>query len=528
MLTVNAIRTRSTLKKHLITLFVFGFLCPVTLILYTACVEAKVIKYAKEKVGNNGNNRLNGSNDTIVYGLKGNDKLYSCRNCEDTGLMGGEGNDYYRTYSRNSFSEIMDNGGGNDRIASSLTFYRKSHRAQFATIDNRHLVAFNQYGTGFVVIDWKRSRNRIETFDFNDGEKSYSELKRDLKTLDWLGNISFSRLEREGFEYTKRDIRQTINYYSRREKSLSRKRFALSDNLSMSYSENLSDADYSSPSLRYSYDGDNYVEFGSTYDVIDYFSSSHLLGIDNQFSYIDESMRYAEVDGFMIGMTYALSPHLTINTVSFFQPENNIDGVNSRNSLTSGESISIKYENEDYGFAALAAHEIEKGTLFANNINTKWFSIDSTSSLKLGLSAAYHFDDVTTFSGWVQYGIADSDLAFSPFLEEPTGLSAFGWGMQLSRKNIFADNDRLNFKVSEPYNIKRGTVLFTAPRMLGAEPYLIPLASPAKEIEYGINYSRQHEKYNFGAAINYIQNQNGVSGVNDTELFITMEIPYSF
>ncbi|MCB1862685.1 MAG: hypothetical protein KDI47_13305, partial [Gammaproteobacteria bacterium] len=74
MLTVNAIRTRSTLKKHPITLFVFGFLCPVTLILYTACVEAKVIKYAKEKVGNNGNNRLNGSNDTIVYGLKGNDK----------------------------------------------------------------------------------------------------------------------------------------------------------------------------------------------------------------------------------------------------------------------------------------------------------------------------------------------------------------------------------------------------------------------------------------------------------------------
>ncbi|MGO1119068.1 calcium-binding protein [Rhodovibrionaceae bacterium A322] len=108
--------------------------------------------------GTSGNDSLV-ADDQDAYGLQGDDRLVS-PDFSSSGLMGGYGNDTYVISGTFSVNTIYDSGG-----TDVLRFDDWFGSTQiYAEIDNQHLMVIDQYGFGFMIVDWEQSDSRIETY----------------------------------------------------------------------------------------------------------------------------------------------------------------------------------------------------------------------------------------------------------------------------------------------------------------------------------------------------------------------------
>jgi hypothetical protein len=132
------------------------------------------------------------ANVALLFGGGGNDTLTAGIATDGAWLVGGSGGDTYVVGSGDA-AIIADAGSsaGDTLFATSLGFNDPNTFA--LTIDNRHLMVFNQAtGTTIFVIDWQSAANQIETVHLSDGTYSYAFIAANLlSSPGYLGNFTW-------------------------------------------------------------------------------------------------------------------------------------------------------------------------------------------------------------------------------------------------------------------------------------------------------------------------------------------------
>ena len=131
----------------------------------------------REKLGTNASDTIIGKHRQIIYGLRGNDRFRTAfgtipNSDATTVYVGGPGADSY-TSSPSATTVVLDNSQSNgDRLVTKNIRWR----AIFLTeIDGRHLYMSDVSRSEYVLlIDWKENQNRIENFQFVDGNRSFN------------------------------------------------------------------------------------------------------------------------------------------------------------------------------------------------------------------------------------------------------------------------------------------------------------------------------------------------------------------
>ena len=142
-------------------------------------------------LGTIGNDQLSGRDMDDVYGLQGDDVLTSEPfNSLGVGLFGGSGNDTYNLGYGTTTTIIEAGNSSDDRLIAA--FSGSSSEFQYFQLDNRHLVAFDDFSnTTIVVVDWKDEENRIEHWEWLGVNYSFSELQSALfSDPNYSGDVS--------------------------------------------------------------------------------------------------------------------------------------------------------------------------------------------------------------------------------------------------------------------------------------------------------------------------------------------------
>ena len=534
-------------KSNLFTTFyIFSFILSVT---FSNNADArrptefsKHVKDLKQIIGDKNNNRLYGNQQTLVFGLKGDDKLFSRSGTFDF-FSGGRGSDTY-TLNGSSIAIIMDNSSaGKDTFSSKSMSWTETNRYEtfFATFDKRHLVIISgkrsriakngKFRAGAIFLDWKKKKNRIETLKFRDKTRSGGYLRRNIKrSRNWLGNVSYDELEGVSLG-EKRQFKKDLKYLQKRERSLSRRRYSLTDNVIISRYE--SDKISSSnegfgatmPSLEYKFSESKAIQLGSTFNTSKYFDASQMLGVSSQYSSDSQFLNYEELDGFMANLNYELNQNITAN-ISWFTQPTDITDLSTQSTLVEGHAISMTYQGESFSLGLLAANELENSTVFGNLLERNWLKFHGGDSSKLGVKANYSPTDNVTLSAWYQYGVGDVELGFSPFLSQPEAIAAYGWGIMLESEDTLLFDGQWSIGITEPYALKRAKSYYSLPELLGESGYYVPLVSSAQEIDFTMNYEKQFKHFKMNTFVKYSQNPNKVADTHDTELLFQFSFPY--
>lgn len=164
---------------------------------------------------------LTGQNDSIFFGLEGDDAFLSDLTVGENYLVGGAGNDTYLV-AANTFTIVHENGNSpNDVYFDVVT--EGANDALAALIDGRHLLINSTDPAGvLIIVDWELPENRIETFNLtipsDDGpvfEQLTFEEFRDAITLSpaFLGDVAFEDLNLTDSQIA--DLRATIDEVDR-------------------------------------------------------------------------------------------------------------------------------------------------------------------------------------------------------------------------------------------------------------------------------------------------------------------------
>ena len=131
------------------------------------------------------------SNETTVFGLNGNDSLYSTTSTNYNFLFGGGGNDVY-TMATGSALTIFDSGGIDRVIAEDLEF--NDVNTYVLTIEGKHIASFNNdSGSLLVVLSWLDSGSQIETIELGDMTLTSAQVSSVLSQRpNFLGDVSLS------------------------------------------------------------------------------------------------------------------------------------------------------------------------------------------------------------------------------------------------------------------------------------------------------------------------------------------------
>jgi hypothetical protein len=534
----NAFRTRPFLRSSAVAF--------VIIILSSPCAdnaEARITVTADEVIGDKNNNRIVGRNDRVVYGLKGNDRLISCRRCT-TMFIGGSGSDTYVVFARTQ-AIIMDNSArGTDTYKSSTMSWRSSGalRTYFATFDNRHFVAVSgnraifssgRIITGAMFVNWKYKAHEIERFTLRDGSRSGKWLRKNYRrTSNWIGDIPFSEIGELGFvSEDRRAFARGIRILVRRERRFSRSRYNVSDKIYLSAVDyqagRLDDGFLSMPTLGYAMNDRATIEFGSTIGASRYFDARQMLSADGQYSSDSQFLNFAELDGLMVNAKYDIGPTLSANIVWFSQPLRDFNSSYGQSTLVKGQAISMSYRvGDDTTIGALATRERERGSVFGRSVGENWLRFKETTSTKVGVTAAYHPTDSIAVSAWSQYAVGDVELEFSPFLGKPEGVAAYGWGLTVEARDTIRFGDRISFGVNEPYGLQQGKARFAFAEFMGRKDGFIPMVSSARELDASVNYEMRVNKSTFSTFFTYSLNPNKIRGARDVELIFQLSVPY--
>ncbi|NUN64583.1 hypothetical protein HCU40_07420 [Pseudanabaena biceps] len=157
----------------------------------------------------NSSETFTGSEGQIILGLSGNDQLTASSLGGIVGptvLAGGLGADTYIAPSGTS-SIIIENGGTiGDVLRFGFSFLKSGQTASqvtFAQLDNRHLYIFDpDTRTSVVIIDWKVTQNRVNTFSFIDQDVSFDFISKNLTAFpNYRGNFAIQQTNPNVFSY---------------------------------------------------------------------------------------------------------------------------------------------------------------------------------------------------------------------------------------------------------------------------------------------------------------------------------------
>lgn len=155
-----------------------------------------------EQIGTLNNDQLMVLNNTIAYGLGGDDILST--SVGSTGdstnnysvLVGGLGNDQYNV-ANNSTAIILDHGNspGDVIVATGIGF--NSTTTQIVEVDNRHLVTYDTVsGQRLIILDWQASANTIESVQFANGTFTSDYIASNFRTnVGYLGNYTLEQAD---------------------------------------------------------------------------------------------------------------------------------------------------------------------------------------------------------------------------------------------------------------------------------------------------------------------------------------------
>lgn len=153
-----------------------------------------------------------GDSLTINYGLSGNDIFRGTSGKEFQVFVGGSGSDTYHV-SDNSEVVILDagNSSADTVIATGIGFSRSTSYA--ATIDNRHLIAFDtSSGQSVLVFDWLSPKHQIEVIHLAEGDYLVSSIPELLKiSTNFVGNMPW-----EDFSYNTAEMNEVISFIENR------------------------------------------------------------------------------------------------------------------------------------------------------------------------------------------------------------------------------------------------------------------------------------------------------------------------
>ena len=143
-----------------------------------------------EQAGTSGLDSLTGSQGTVSFGGRGNDRLSGSSGQGNTILVGGSGDDTYDVPNA-SVVTVYDWGGGTDTI-SARGITPNSATAFAFLVDGRHLYAGDaRTGQSFVILDWQ-GEGQIEFFELADGRHAIAEanslFRGGIRSLTWEGS----------------------------------------------------------------------------------------------------------------------------------------------------------------------------------------------------------------------------------------------------------------------------------------------------------------------------------------------------
>lgn len=182
------------------------------------------IRYS-ERDGSSGNDFLVGANNTITFGLQGNDTFQAASNpTAGEVFVGGPGSDTYIA-APNSTMTVADMGSGAPNTIIALGIGLNSTTSFSAIIDGRHFIAADT-ATGETVIDldWQDPRNKLDTIQLKDGVFTFDQLATAVNQhqfgRNFLGNITWAQTGLIPLGQTTADVNEAIAYYENRAAAL--------------------------------------------------------------------------------------------------------------------------------------------------------------------------------------------------------------------------------------------------------------------------------------------------------------------
>ena len=162
---------------------------------YSTSYDYTSLGYSEEFGSSSGSTHYAGANE-IVWGLGGDDYLYSSYSTSDQYLIGGSGNDTYRI-SGTAAVVIYEapNHGTNDTLYLSSDYLYTGTYA--ATIDNKHLVAMNPYDYQYIFVLDAWENTGIEKVYLGNAGYSSSYFLSLLPSSfpGYLGNVSWDQIK---------------------------------------------------------------------------------------------------------------------------------------------------------------------------------------------------------------------------------------------------------------------------------------------------------------------------------------------
>lgn len=129
-----------------------------------------------ESIGTNSADTLPGPANTAVFGLRGADALAGNGQAENVWLMGGSDDDTYNE-PNDGYTIVYETGDSSNDLVIADAVSLQSNDTRYELIDDRHLFFFDpNTGTGLILADWQTEANRIENFQFADGDLDFDGL----------------------------------------------------------------------------------------------------------------------------------------------------------------------------------------------------------------------------------------------------------------------------------------------------------------------------------------------------------------
>lgn len=403
--------------------------------------------------GTNRSERLIGESDTIIFGLRGHDRLMGRSNDDDSIMVGGIGNDRYYAASR-SIITIADSGGGSEILyARNICYY--CNTTKIATYDGgRHAVFGNTRTRARVVIlDWRTTRNRIERVFLRDRRLTYSFVTRYLKRMDvYLGDLSQGALRRwTVYMPSTRDTRNAISYYQSKERLAQRRADRFKQGFSFEPLNSFNDVATVSlgsenQNLSYQYgeildneiDQDIDVYSRSTFDEL---SNLSALGKpkSNALSYAFKYNDLFQLD-FANYLTLANSNDLMINSEDVLLHSYGLKGTFQLNKQ----------------FKIIVGRKIKKDGLGFNGRNS-FFNIANIYNSRITMNQigfSYDFTSNLNFSASYSEGVGELNVADNFFIKANNDIKLKSYGFDITKKQILSEDDALVFSYSVPTYIQ--------------------------------------------------------------------------
>ena len=138
---------------------------------------------------------ITGTSSSAFHGMAGDDVFHSGLNQEHQVFFGGSGGDTYKIEHAGVMT-VVDGGWSNNDTVIATGIGWNSFSSYSLTIDNRHLVVYDQVSNQQIyAIDWQSPEHKIEQVTLTDGTYPYEYVAANIfRMSNYLGDYSWEDL----------------------------------------------------------------------------------------------------------------------------------------------------------------------------------------------------------------------------------------------------------------------------------------------------------------------------------------------